>query len=162
MKFLLCLAMMLGLAACEVTDDKPKENTPNAPEAAQDVTDYSRCTGPSPSSIEGISWENTSRTSQGLEFKMSWTFNRSRLYLSNTCSVQGRTITARVSTPAFYNAVSVDIPNGANNTNSINEPDFKLNCNVAVQPATANYRFQGRCLELTFVGYNKSLVLVPQ
>jgi|GEM_PF-6811247 hypothetical protein len=164
MKYLMCIALLLSLTACYEEDtSKGKGPADGGEEQYQDVTDYSRCNsaGPRPVSVEGT-WSSAGRTETGMTSRIYWTFTNRRLYVSNTCSLAGRQVTARVMVPAEYTGDYVASLGTASKTAEINEPDFQLSCTINVEEFAANYYFNNRCLVLQVNGYDRPITLVPE
>jgi hypothetical protein len=77
------------------------------------------------------------------------------------CSLKGRSLSASVTVPARTSSSSLEILGSGQREEKIDEPGFKLNCNVNVRQSVMSYRFKGRCLELSVQGQSQTILMVP-
>jgi len=164
MKIILAAVLVLGLAAC--APDNDKDNGPggmkgggNNPEKAENTTDYGACGNYSPRSIEGV-WQMQQRAGE-FNFTMVMEIYNGYLTLSNECELHGRYLTARVSSPVFYDSSNIETYSDGYDKQVIDEGGFHMTCDVSMKRSRLKYQFRGRCLELSDGGSQK-LVLVPR
>ena len=169
MKYMIALALTLTMTACSSSSDSNKNDGPsNGPGAKpQNTTDYSQCGNYTPGGldIDSNTWFSSER--QG-DFELNMymqveNYNgQSYVHLTSQCLTQGRTLSAQVTARARVSYGKVEILEAAQRSEKIEEPGFKMNCNVNIQRASINYRFKGRCLELSQSGSNEKVVMIPQ
>lgn len=92
--------------------------------------------------IEG-NW-GTTLSQGGMQFDMTFTIQNNTITLTNVCSMNGQFATARVSSPAAYDASSITIFNSGSDDQ--NSADYSVHCNVSIQPERLNYVVQGNLL----------------
>ena len=164
MKFVLAALVALTLTACSDSNSKKNKN------GSDDLTEQNsgaendyRCAGNTDPSqnIEGTSWYYTFRSNQ-IDFILSMDVYNGYVTMSNECSLQGRSLTARVSVPARCDHRTIEVLSRDSDRRSISEPGFKMNCDVSVKPSRMDYAFKGRCLILTQPGAKDRLVLFPK
>ncbi len=80
----------------------------------------------------------------GFQFDLVFTIASTQLNLRNTCSGMGQSVSVDVTVPASYTADSIIVHGAAQKQTSQNG----LNCEVSLQPGTANYVVNGNQLIL--------------
>lgn len=108
--------------------------------------------------IEG-SW-GTQMDNNGVHFDLTFTFANNAVTLVNVCSVNGKSLKARVSSPAVYDASSVTIFNPSDD--SEHAPDGSMNCEASVQGGRMNYQVQGNLLILSQDGSSQQFALTKK
>jgi hypothetical protein len=91
----------------------------------------------------------------GFVFDMTISIQSDSVTLTNVCSFQGRTATARVTTPAQYDDHTFTVLTGAHDE----ESNDGLNCNADLSPDTMNYVVQGNTLIFSKDGQPGQMVL---
>jgi hypothetical protein len=162
MKIILVAALVLGLSACA----KDKDNSPgglkgggNNQEKTENVTDYGACGNYTPRTIEGA-WQMQQRAGE-FNFTMVMEIYNGYLTLSNECELHGRYLTARVSSPVYYDNSNIQIYSDGYDKQTIDEAGFNMTCDVSMKQSRMKYQFRGRCLELSDGGSQK-VILVPR
>lgn len=168
MKYILVLLMLGSLAACGPAEELVPNNGNNSSFGDANGTDvvetnYNVCGSFTPPglSITSNGWGMQVRTDNGFRILTALYVNDEAAFFRNTCSVNGRSLSAAVRVPARYTNNSLDIQCYGEKTEKINETDFKMNCSIRVDSSWMNYGFRGRCLELSRPGYSQKILMVP-
>ncbi|MBO9667292.1 MAG: hypothetical protein J7501_10825 [Bdellovibrio sp.] len=157
MKFILSLALLLTLAACEVqeTKDENKNNVVNE-------TDYTVChsSGNYPSNPIG-SWQ-IFQTQNGFHFRKIYRITNDSFFLTHQCDFgNGAKASASVGVQSsvVYNGIS--LLSSAKNAQSVTRDGYELKCQAELSPGVIKYRLEGRCLVLSDEAGSEELALVP-
>ena len=163
MRIILAAVLVLGLTACAENSGKGpglKAGSGNNQEKTENVTDYGACGNYSPRNIEG-SWQMQQRAGE-INFTMVMDIYRGYLNLSNECELHGRRLTARVSSPVYYDSSTLEVYSDGYDQQKVDEPGFKFTCDVSMTKSRMRYQFRGRCLELSQDGSSQKVILVPR
>lgn len=160
-KIILLLSLITGvLSACNGSSDTT-ETRGNVQKTEKDEvveTDYSVCNQGRLDSIEG-QWRRDSRVGE-LKLSLTMELRDGVVQMSNTCALYGRSVSVSAATAVRYSSTALEILGSAYDKDSINETDFKLNCEVNLKPLKLNYRLQGQCLVLSAPDDPKEIIMV--
>ena len=105
--------------------------------------------------IEGT-W-GTQQSQNNIVFDMTFSIHNNTLTVTNDCTMNGQSATARVTSAATYTDSTFTILAAAPDQES--NPTQTVNCNVSVQPDTMNYSVNGNQLIFTHDGSDQSFAL---
>jgi hypothetical protein len=117
------------------------------------LTGISIAQGAASQPIEG-SW-GLQQAQGPLTFDTTFTIQNNAVTITNVCTFEGHSATARVSAPAQYDGATLTVMGSADD----NESRDGVNCNVSVKPDRMNYRVVGSRLILTHDGSLDQFVL---
>ncbi len=159
-KFILIMALLLGLGACS---DSSKKNETNGRDDLNNeltnVTDYSDCGEVSNQTTPEGTWV-LSQEQGGIRFDLLMTIELTGVSVTNICRASGRELSATAYSTSSYTTSTFSVYNESSEQQKIEEPDFKLDCSVSLSRETVNYSFKGRCLVLSKPG-EESVTLAP-
>lgn len=159
MKYFLVLGLVSVLAACSSDDssNKGKKFGGGSGSPAVNQTDYRACNGTTPAGLNIYSnrwYMRQSQTDNGVEFKteINLEVRSGEMLLSQTCMVQNTWVTASVIAKTNITDNALVILEAANRVEKVDQNGVSMECSIAVDRATMNYVFKGRCLELSYNG----------
>ncbi len=156
---LLCTLLVLTAACSSSKDDKNSENGGSTQEKMVDATPYDQCNRGAANSPIG-SWYNT-QSSSSLELTFVIDIDQNTIRFTNYCSTSRKDLQVSVISAIRWNDPEIQILEKKEDSKSINEADFKMNCNVNLEPTSMTYSFKGSCLVLTEAKSKESMTFVP-
>lgn len=143
------LALFLATACQSSNNDKSAPAAPAAKENSKvvDTTPYSDCDRGTPAyKVQGV-WKKNLE-SNGLQTEMTLAIYDGYMMASAHCSMQGRSLAAKANSRISITATEFSILDYQDDKQIIDEPNFKMDCNVNLKPIRFQYSFRGSCLVL--------------
>lgn len=158
------MTLLLALSVSACSESSTEKNTPlggGSNKTATNQTDYGICGNYTPvgTDIEG-NWQ-LFMASDVFEMLMIFEFSQGIASVQNICTMQDRSLTAHVSSPASYGNGRLEIFQSDESNESIREDGFELNCNASISRMSVPYSFQGKCLVIGDARSRDKMVLVP-
>jgi hypothetical protein len=171
MKYIFAFAMILALSACSVSSDnngnKPFGGDQKPGEGSMvNETDYSQCGNFTPAGydIGSATWamyQSQNELNLGMFMRLEGSGRYQNVRMTSTCQIHDRSLSAQVVVAAQSSYGNLEILEADQKATQIDEPGFKMNCNVSIRKSRMTYTFKGRCLELSQAGSSDKIVMVP-
>lgn len=164
MIFLLCATTIFAACSSSTTSSSPTP-APVGPgkgsEQAKDSTDYSVCgQGARATSIEGI-WKQD-LTMNEIQFLIKLDISKYQVVASNTCTIRGRSLTAKVRSSSYYDSQKLVISSSDQKTENFDDgAGNTMDCSASVTASTAQYELRGSCLVFKDAKSGTEAIFVP-
>ena len=164
-KMILLLCTTTLFAACSSSTSEKSTSTPTGPgrgnEQAKDTTDYSVCgQGPRATSIEGV-WKKDEALNE-IQFLIKLDISKYGVTVSNTCTIRGRSLTAKVRSSSYYDSQKLVIANSDEKTENFDDNmGNTMNCSASVKASTSQYELRGSCLVFKDAQTKDEVIFVP-